>query len=132
DAEFTDSDQIVPGTTRTFVGNDPAYAPSVVLKGGITFKRDHCFNITFSGVYVSDQFWQDSNLGSASIPPAKIPSYVVFNLSGEYYIHRNIRIFGTLSNLADESYYSRVFPFGGGSIEPAPGRSGFAGVSFQF
>ena len=85
-----------------------------------------------SGVYVSDQYWQDSNLGSASIPPAKIPSYTVFNLSGEYYVTRNIRIFATLSNLADESYYSRVFPFGGGSIEPAPGRAGFGGVSISF
>ena len=132
DAEFTDSNQIVPGTTRTFVGNEPAYAPDVVLKGGLTFRREGCFNITFSGVYVSDQFWQDSNLGSASIPPPQIPSYVVFNLSGEYYINKHIRVFGNLSNLADEKYYSRVFPFGGGSIEPAPGRSGYAGVSFQF
>jgi Fe(3+) dicitrate transport protein len=53
-------------------------------------------------------------------------------LSGEYYINKHIRVFGNLSNLADEKYYSRVFPFGGGSIEPAPGRSGYAGVSFQF
>ncbi|HEX8281673.1 MAG TPA: TonB-dependent receptor plug domain-containing protein, partial [Chthoniobacterales bacterium] len=46
DAEFTDSAQVVPGTTRTFVGNEPAYAPDVVVKGGITLKRDKCFNIT--------------------------------------------------------------------------------------
>ncbi len=132
DAEFTDSQQIVPGTTRSFVGNAPAYAPDVVLKGGITFKRDDCFNITFSAVYVSDQYWQDSNLGSGSIPPAKIPSYAVFNLSGEYYLTRNIKIFGGISNLADKKYYSRVFPFGGGSIEPAPSRSGFVGLSATF
>jgi Fe(3+) dicitrate transport protein len=132
DAEFTDSDQIVPGTTRSFVGNDPAYAPSVVLKGGLTFRREGYFNITFSGVYVSEQFWQDSNIGSVSIPPARIPSYAVFNLSGEYYITKNIRVFGNLSNLADKKYYSRVFPFGGGSIEPAPRFNGYAGVSFRF
>jgi len=83
DAEFTESAQIIPGTTDTFVGNAPAYAPDVVFKGGITFRREHCFNITFSAVYVSEQFWQDSNLGSASIPPAEIPAYEVFNLSGE-------------------------------------------------
>jgi Fe(3+) dicitrate transport protein len=132
DAEFTDSTQLVPGTTRTFVGNEPAYAPDVVLKGGITFKREKCFNVTLSAVYVSEQFWADNNLGSASIPPAKIPSYKVFNLSGEFYVTRNVRIIGGISNLADERYYSRVFPFGGGSIDPAPGRSGYAGLSVEF
>jgi Fe(3+) dicitrate transport protein len=132
DAEFTDSDQIVPGTTRTFVGNEPAYAPDVVFKAGITFKRDKCFNVTLSAVYVSEQFWADNNLGSASIPPAEIPSYTVFNLSSEFYITRNVRLIAGISNLADEKYYSRVFPFGGGSIDPAPGRSGYAGLSFQF
>jgi Fe(3+) dicitrate transport protein len=103
-----------------------------VLKGGLTFRREGYFNITFSGVYVSEQFWQDSNIGSVSIPPARIPSYAVFNLSGEYYITKNIRVFGNLSNLADKKYYSRVFPFGGGSIEPAPRFNGYAGVSFRF
>ncbi len=132
DAEFTDSQQIVPGTTRTFVGNDPAYAPNVVVKGGITFKRDKCFNVTFSAVYVSEQFWQDSNLGSASIPLAKIPSYTVFNLSGEFYIRPQVRVIAGISNLGGEKYYSRVFPFGGGSIEPAPGRSGYAGLAVAF
>ncbi|HKP02477.1 MAG TPA: TonB-dependent receptor plug domain-containing protein [Chthoniobacterales bacterium] len=132
DAEFTESTQIIPGTTQTFVGNEPAYAPDVVVKGGITFKRDQCFNITFSAVHVSEQFWQDSNLGSASIPLTTIPSYEVFNFSGEFYITHNVRVFGGISNLSDEKYYSRVFPFGGGSIDPAPGRSGHLGLSVEF
>ncbi|MEP6821722.1 MAG: TonB-dependent receptor plug domain-containing protein [Chthoniobacterales bacterium] len=132
DAEFTDSTQIVPMTTRTFVGNTPAYAPDLVLKGGITFKRDKCFNVTFSGVYVSPQFWQDSNLGSVGIPPAQIPSYEVFNLSGEFYLTHNVRLIGGISNLADKKYYSRIFPFGGGSIDPAAERSGYAGLSVEF
>jgi Fe(3+) dicitrate transport protein len=132
DAEFTESAQIVPGTTRTFEGNVPAYAPDVVFKGGITFKRDHCFNVTFSAVYVSDQYWADNNLGSANVPPAKIPSYEIFNLSGEFYVTRNVRLIGGISNLGDKTYYSRVFPFGGGSIDPAPHRSGYAGLSVEF
>lgn len=137
DAEFTESAQVVPGTTRSFVGNAPAYAPDVVFKGGITFKRDKCFNITLSAVYVSDEFWQDSNLAGPVLPtsppiPATIPSYTIFNLSGEFYVTRNVRIIGGISNLGDETYYSRVFPFGGGSIDPAPGRSGYAGLSVSF
>jgi Fe(3+) dicitrate transport protein len=140
DAEFTDSLQfatIAPGVTKSFVGNAPAYAPDLVIKGGITFKRDKCFNITLSAVHVSEQFWQDSNLAGnpqpTSVPiPAEIPSYDVFNLSGEFYVTRNVRLIGGISNLGDEKYYSRVFPFGGGSIDPAPGRSGYVGVSVEF
>jgi Fe(3+) dicitrate transport protein len=133
DAEFTDSVQIIPGSGgQTFVGNAPAYAPDVVFKGGITFKRDHCFNITFTAVYVSEQFWQDSNLGSATIPLPEIPAYEVYNLSGEVYLTKNVRLFGGISNLADKTYYSRVFPFGGGSIDPAAGRTGYMGLSVSF
>src|SRR3954470_4105106 len=79
DAEFTESEQIIPGSGgKTLVGNEPAYAPNPVIKVGITFKRDKCFNVTLTAVHVSEQFWQDSNLGSASIPPPQIPSYTVF------------------------------------------------------
>ncbi len=142
DAEFTESAQIIPNSGgQTFVGNTPSYAPDVVFKGGITFKRDKCFNITFSAVYVSDQFWQDSNqqggfnpatVAVTSIIPAEIPSYTVYNLSGEFYLTRNVRLIGGISNLSDEKYYSRVFPFGGGSIDPAASRSGYIGLSVEF
>ena len=139
DAEFTESLQTVTvnGVTRSFVGNEPAYAPDVVFKGGITFKRDKCFNFTFSAVYVSEQFWQDSNVGGNPSPtspaiPAQIPSYTIYNLSGEFYLTRNVRLIGGISNLSDEKYYSRVFPFGGGSIDPAAGRSGYVGMSVEF
>jgi Fe(3+) dicitrate transport protein len=140
DAEFTDSLQfatIAPGVTKSFVGNEPAYAPSLVVKGGITFKRDKCFNVTLTAVHVDEQFWQDSNLAGSTPPtsvpiPAIIPSYQVFNLSGEFYVTRNVRLIGGISNLADKKYYSRVFPFGGGSIDPAAGRSGYAGLSVEF
>ncbi len=139
DAEFTESAQtfVLNGVTHSFVGNAPAYAPDVVFKGGITFKRDKCFNITLSGVYVSDQYWQDSNQPGSFTPatlqiPAKIPSYTIYNLSGEIYLTKNVRLFGGISNLSDEKYYSRVFPFGGGSIDPAPGRSGHLGLSVEF
>ena len=139
DAEFTESGQtfVLNGVTHSFVGNAPAYAPDVVFKGGITFKRDKCFNVTLTGVYVSDQYWQDSNQPGSFTPatlqiPAKIPSYTIYNLSGEFYLTRNVRLIGGVSNLSDEKYYSRVFPFGGGSIDPAPRRSGFIGLSAEF
>ena len=135
DAEFTESIQIVPNSGgRTFVGNEPAYAPDLIWKGGICFKKEKCFGVTLSGVYVSDQFWADSNAplvtGGVVTVPAVIPSYKVLNFSAEWYITKNIRLIGGISNLADEKYYSRAFLTG--LIDPAPRRSGYAGISIEF
>jgi hypothetical protein len=123
DAEFTDSQ--IPD----HVGKTPAFAPDVLFKGGIMLSRDRCFDISLTAVYVSDQFWSDANTGLATIP-AKIPSYKVFNLGGDFYIRKNLKVIFGVSNLADEKYYSRIFF--DGSIELAPRRSGYAGVSVEF
>ncbi len=40
DAVFTESDMLIPGTNRTLVGNTPAFAPSVLFKGGITVSKE--------------------------------------------------------------------------------------------
>jgi Fe(3+) dicitrate transport protein len=138
DAEFTESVQVIPGSGgRTFVGNEPAYAPDVILKGGITFRKEKCFNFTLSGIYVADQFWADSNQpllapgpGGVVLVPAVIPSYTVFNFSAEWYLTKNVRLIGGISNLTDEKYYSRAFLTG--LIDPAPGRSAYAGLSVEF
>jgi Fe(3+) dicitrate transport protein len=111
DATFTDSQ--IPGQ----VGKTPAYSPSVLIKGGVQLIEDNVFNATFSAVYVSDEFWADSNLGTPTIP-AKIPAYVVFNLAADYKVTKNLKLIGGVSNLGDEKYYSRVFF--NGSIDPAP------------
>ncbi|MGI8433022.1 MAG: TonB-dependent receptor family protein [Chthoniobacterales bacterium] len=123
DATFTDSQ--IPGQ----VGNTPAYSPSVLVKGGVQLRKDNCFDLTFSAVYVSDEFWADSNLGTPTIP-AKIPSYVVLNLNGNFRITKNVKLIAGINNLAGEKYYSRVFF--NGSIEPAPQRSAYAGLSVEF
>ena len=137
DAEFTDSDLLLPGsTTQTLVGNDPAYAPDFIWKGGISFRKEKCFNVSLTGVYSADQFWSDTNQPNPSnglptvLVPAIIPSYVVFNLSSEWYVTKNIRLIAGVSNLFDEKYYSRVFL--NGLIDPAPRRSAYAGLSVEF
>lgn len=122
DARFTES-------STGLVGNTPAFAPDILWKGGITFRKDRTFDISLTGIYVSNQFWSDANQGTADTP-AKIPSYKVFNLSADWYLNRHLRLIAGISNLADEKYYSRVFF--DGSIEPAPRRSGYAGLSLEF
>jgi Fe(3+) dicitrate transport protein len=96
---------------------------------GISFQKENCFDIALTAVYVSQQFWQDTDVGSPAIPKAKIPSYKTFNLSGDWYITKNLRLIAGISNLTDEKYYDRVF---GNGIEPAPRRSGYAGVPLAF
>ena len=123
DARFTDSQ--IPGQ----VGKTPAFAPHFLWKGGITLSRDKWFDISLTAIYVSTQFWQDADTGLATIP-AKIPSYKVLNLAGDYYITKRLKLIAGISNLADEKYYDRVFF--DGSIEPAPRRSGYAGASIEF
>jgi outer membrane receptor protein involved in Fe transport len=129
DAEFTESELLIPGTDKTIVGNNPAFAPQFLMKGGISFQKEHCFDIALTAVYVSQQFWQDTNIGNVQIPKAQIPPYKVFNLSGDWYITRYLRLIAGISNLTDEKYYDRVFANG---IEPAPRRSGYAGLSLSF
>ena len=60
---------------------------------------------------------------------AKISPYKVFNLSGDWSITKHLRLIAGISNLTDEKYYDRVFVNG---IEPAPRRSGYAGLSLAF
>ncbi len=129
DAEFTESALLVPNRNQTIVGNTPAYAPDLVLKGGISFQREHCFDIALTAVYVSQQFWQDTNVATPAIPKAKIPAYSVFNLSGDWYITKNLRLIGGISNLTGAKFYNRVFA---NAIEPAPRISGYAGASLEF
>jgi outer membrane receptor protein involved in Fe transport len=129
DATYIESNLMVPGTNRTLVGNTPAYAPDFLLKGGLSFQKEHCFNIAFTAVYVSQQFWQDTNIATPNIPKAHIPPYAVFNLSADWYLTKNLRLIGGISNLTDAKYYNRVFANG---IEPAPRISGYGGVSLEF
>ena len=125
DAVFTESALLQPGEDRTLVGNTPAFAPDIVLKGGISFQREHCFNIALTAVYVSQEFWQDTDIGSPAIPKGKIPAYSVFSLSGELYLNKYVRLIGGISNLTDAKYYNRVFTNG---IEPAQRFSAYAGL----
>ena len=136
DAEFTESDlDQPPALNKTLVGNKPAFAPAFLWKGGVSFQKEKCFNLTFSAVYVSYQYWQDTNVPqpASGLPsvliPARIPTYKVYNLSGSFYITRNVRLIAGISNLSDHKYYNRIFANG---IEPAPRRSGYGGLSIEF
>ena len=125
DARFTKSNLV------NRVGNDPAFAPDVTAKYGVSLRRDARFNFSLTGSTVSSQYFQDSNLpvgtpASANFIPAKVPAYTVLDFAWDWQVMRNIRLLGGISNLADKKYYNRVFQNG---IEPAPRRKVYVGVA---
>ncbi|MDV7400508.1 TonB-dependent receptor, partial [Arthrospira platensis SPKY1] len=65
--------------------------------------------------------------GTATID-AKIPSYQVVDLTGEYELSAQWSLYAGINNLLDENYYSRVRTDG---IEPAPERTAYFGFRFS-
>jgi Fe(3+) dicitrate transport protein len=125
DAKFTRS------RLANRVGNRPAFAPTLTAKYGVTLRKDGRFNVSLTGMTVSSQFFQDSNLpvgtpASANYVPAKVPSVTLLDFAGDWQVTRNIRLLGGISNLTDRKYYLRVFQNG---IEPGARRKIYAGVA---
>lgn len=130
DATFTDS------ATPSQIGKTPAFAPSVLYKGGITLSKEKTFDVSLFAVYVADQYGLDSNLhvfdkvNKIETVPAKIQPYYVLNLSADWHITSHLKLIAGISNLTDQKYYSRVFL--NGFIQPAPERAGYAGLAYEF
>jgi Fe(3+) dicitrate transport protein len=127
DSEFTAS-------AKGFKGNTPAFSPDHLVRVGLAYREDKKFKFALSVVSVASQYWQDSNLDaglptSPSFIPAKVPSYTVADLSADWWVTPEIRLLGGISNIADKTYYARVF---GGGLEPAIGRTLHVGASWEF
>jgi len=127
DSDFTASN-------RGFVGNTPAFSPDYLARVGLAYREDKKFKFALSVVSVGSQYWQDSNLDNAlptqpAYIPAKVPSYTVADLSADWWLTPDIRLLGGISNIADKTYYARVF---GGGLEPAIGRTVHVGAAWEF
>ena len=128
DAQFTSS------RDATRVGAEPAFSPNYLGRVGMVYREDKRMKIALSVTSVDSQFFADSNLpvgspATANYVPAKVPSYTVVDLSGDFYMTPQLRLLGGVSNLADRKYYSRVFQ---NTIEPALGRSYYVGAAYEF
>ncbi len=126
DAEFTSS-------SRGLAGSEPAFAPDYIGRLGVNWRQDDLFKVALNMQAVDSSFWQDSNLpfgtpGGLTYLPAKTPSYVVFDLSGEFKVGSNVRLTGGVANITDRQYYARVFS---NTLEPASGRTFFAGFRLE-
>ena len=114
------------------LGNTPAFSPKYLARAGITYREDKHLKLALSAVSVASQYYSDANVaaGAPFLTPAKVPSYAVTDFSADYWVLPQLRLLGGVSNITDKRYYSRVF-FSGG-IEPAPGRSVYAGFAYEF
>jgi len=122
----------VKSRTPGQVGKTPAYAPGLIAKYGLTLRKDRQFDMSFTGISVSSQYWQDSNAPAGSgynFIPARIPAYAVFDLAADIYLSPHFRLLAGVSNIGDRKYYDRVFSNG---IEPARGRKVYAGLAAGF
>ena len=123
DARFTSS--IILGQ----VGKIPAYSPPYVLKGGLTLAQDQRYKLSLVIESVAAQYFQDSDLPIGTTA-ARIPTYTVVDLAGDYRITRHWRVLAGVSNLLDRRYYSRVF-LAGGELEPALELAAYAGAAYD-
>lgn len=123
DAEITES------VTASLVGNTPAYAPDHIAKLGLIWRAfDDKLKLGLTGTRVDDQYWRDANTATGNVVTfvaAEIPSYQVFDLSGEWKLNEHFSLIGGVNNLADETYTSRVRSDG---VEPAAERHAYFGI----
>lgn len=125
DARFVGSDNPAQ------IGKRPAFAPTSIVKGGITWRETGKYSVALTGLAVSSQFFQDSNLpvgSGASLVPAKVPAFQVFDLSGEWRVLPRLRLQGGVQNLLNEKYYARVFQTG---LEPGRRRAVYLGAQID-
>ncbi len=118
------------------VGNRPAFSPNYLARAGLLYREDKKLKLALSVNSVASQYWQDSNqptasstVGTDAFIPAKTPQYTVWDFSGDYWVLPQVRLLGGVSNIGDKKYYNRVF---GNGIEPALGRTYYAGFSYEF
>jgi outer membrane receptor protein involved in Fe transport len=115
DAEFTDG----PNDGKT-----PQYAPDYLVRTGLNYNYKDKLEISFGGTFQDDCYGDDNNTQNFAIP-----SFIVWDLTAEWKIHKNVHLLAGINNLFDESYYSRVVANG---VDPADGRNFYVGASFKF
>ena len=107
-------------------GLTPRYAPDYLVRAGLIYAApNECFRVAFTGTMVGESFADDANT-----PERFVPSYVVWDLTAEAKVYKDIvSVNAGVNNLFDEDYFSRVRDDG---IDPAAGRNYYMGVSLKF
>ena len=102
----------------------PQYAPNTLTRTGVIYNKENKFKAALMGVMVSRHFGDDGNTENF-----EIPSYVVFDATMDWQLHRHWLLNAGINNLLDRDYYSRVRSDG---IAWAMGRNVYLGATYQF
>lgn len=124
--------EIVRSRNPALLGRTPQYAPEQVLRSGLLWKGADGSRVALTGVHLSEQFWQDSNLGlgtGAAAIPARIAPVTVWDLGIEWPLVEGLCLIAGVNNLSDKVYTTRIRTDG---IDVAPRRSSHIGVRLDF
>lgn len=106
-------------------GKTPRYAPDYLLRSGVIYRWRDRFKLAFLGTFVGDSFADDGNS-----PQRAVPAYMVWDLTAEAKIYKDIvSLNAGINNVFNEDYYGRITDTG---IDPAYGRNFYAGFSLKF
>jgi Fe(3+) dicitrate transport protein len=107
-------------------GKTPAYASRYILRSGIVYRSSgERLRVAITSSFVGKSFAFDSN---AALD--RVPSYAVWDLTGEAKIYRDsVSLTWGVNNLFDKNYFSRITDTG---IDPGQGRNFYGGLSLKF
>ncbi|MBI3997291.1 MAG: TonB-dependent receptor plug domain-containing protein [Candidatus Omnitrophica bacterium] len=112
DAKFTEGPQD---------GKTPQYAPQYTMRFGVEYAFKDRVKARIGSTFVDDHFGDDANTANQTIP-----SYNVWDLTGEVRLYKNyVSLVGGINNLLNERYYARVTS---GGIDPAYERNNYGGI----
>ena len=116
DAEFTEG---------PLEGSTPRSAPDYILRTGAIYRWRDRVEVAMLGTFVDHSFADDANT-----PERALPGYMVWDLTAEAKIYKDIvSVNAGINNLFNEDYYSRIANTG---IDPAPRRNYYAGFTLTF
>jgi Fe(3+) dicitrate transport protein len=113
-------------------GNRVEYAPTMTLRGGITYERER-WTFTWMSNYVASQYSDASNSPFGSDPNAvvgAIPAFSVHDIAVQVHL-KSFKLTAGIDNLTDASYFTRrASGYPGPGIIPADPRSFHVSIAF--
>ena len=112
-------------------GKTPAYAAKYTVRAGLVYRScKERFRVALTSSFIGKSFSDDGNVPTAALPTVRVPSYAVWDLTGEAKLYRDsVSLTWGVNNLFDKNYFSRITNTG---IDPGQGRNFYGGLSFKF
>lgn len=107
-------------------GKTPAYAAKYMVRKGLVYRSsEERLRVALTSSFIGSSFGDDGNSSNF-----RVPSYAVWDLTGEAKIYRdNLSVTWGVNNLFNKNYFSRVTATG---IDPAQGRNFYGGIALKF